>query len=99
MNIHVFKHHCNNITHTHTHTHSLSLSLSLSPSGKRQRKEVDYSEALTEKQWVKALEDGTLEEVEETKKNRKKRKKKDIAMGDEYSRVRMIRRGRGGEIK
>ncbi|XP_011409528.2 PREDICTED: transcription activator BRG1-like, partial [Amphimedon queenslandica] len=55
--------------------------------GKRQRKEVDYSEALTEKQWVKALEDGTLEEVEETKKNRKKRKRKDIALLGEETKV------------
>ena len=48
--------------------------------GKRQRKEVDYSEALTDKQWVKALEDGNIEEAEITKKNRKKRKRKDIAI-------------------
>jgi SWI/SNF-related matrix-associated actin-dependent regulator of chromatin subfamily A protein 2/4 len=47
--------------------------------GKRQRKEVDYSESLTEKEWVKALEDGTIEEAEVTKKNRKKRKRKDIS--------------------
>ncbi len=43
--------------------------------GKRQRKDVDYSEALTEKQWVRALEDGKLEEAEETRKKRKRRKK------------------------
>lgn len=50
--------------------------------GKRQRKEVDYSEALTEKQWVKALEDGNLEEAEETRKKRK-RKKKEVDLGEE----------------
>ena len=45
--------------------------------GKRQRKEVDYSDALTEKQWVKALEDGNLEEMEETRRKRKKKRKDD----------------------
>ena len=54
---------------------------------KIKNKEVDYSEALTEKQWVKALKDGTLEEVEETKKNRKKRKRKDIALLGEETKV------------
>ena len=43
--------------------------------GKQQRKEVDYSEALTERQWLKALEDGNIEQAEETKKQRKRRKK------------------------
>ena len=43
--------------------------------GKRQRKEVDYSEALTERQWLKALEDGNIDQAEETKKQRKRRKK------------------------
>ena len=43
--------------------------------GKRQRKEVDYSEALTERQWLKALEDGNIDEAEETKKHRKRRRK------------------------
>lgn len=51
--------------------------------GKRQRKEVDYSEALTEKQWIKALEDGNLEEAEETRKKRKRKKKEVDIGGDE----------------
>ena len=34
-------------------------------SGKRQRKEVDYSDNLTEKQWLKAIEDGVVEDDEE----------------------------------
>ena len=42
--------------------------------GSRQRREVDYSETLTEKEWLKAVEDGTLEEVEEHKRKKKKRK-------------------------
>lgn len=45
--------------------------------GSRSRKTVDYSETLTERQWVRAIEDGTLEEVEEQKKQRKKKKKAD----------------------
>ena len=42
--------------------------------GSRQRREVDYSETLTEKEWLKAVEDGTLEQVEEHKRKKKKRK-------------------------
>ena len=42
--------------------------------GSRQRREVDYSETLTEREWLKAVEDGTLEEVEEHKRKKKKRK-------------------------
>ncbi|XP_074643538.1 SWI/SNF-related matrix-associated actin-dependent regulator of chromatin subfamily A member 2-like [Tubulanus polymorphus] len=51
--------------------------------GSRQRKEVDYSDALTEKQWLKAIEDGNLDELEEvavtpssSKKSKKPRKRK-----------------------
>lgn len=32
--------------------------------GSRQRKEVDYSDSLTDKQWLKAIEDGNIEEIE-----------------------------------
>lgn len=32
--------------------------------GSRQRKEVDYSDSLTEKQWLKAIEDGSLDELD-----------------------------------
>lgn len=42
--------------------------------GSRSRKTVDYSETLTERQWVRAIEDGNLEEVEEMKKQRKRKK-------------------------
>ena len=41
---------------------------------RRRKKEVDYSEALTEREWLKAIEDGNLEEKEEKKKQKKKRK-------------------------
>ncbi|EDV22372.1 uncharacterized protein TRIADDRAFT_58909 [Trichoplax adhaerens] len=39
--------------------------------GSRQRREVDYTDGLTEKQWLKAIEDGNLEELELKKKKRK----------------------------
>lgn len=42
--------------------------------GSRSRKTVDYSETLTERQWIRAIEDGNLEEEEEKKKQKKKRK-------------------------
>ncbi|KAK3584043.1 hypothetical protein CHS0354_018347 [Potamilus streckersoni] len=41
--------------------------------GSRQRKEVDYSDSLTEKQWMRAIEDGNLEEIEEQKREGKKK--------------------------
>ena len=45
--------------------------------GSRSRKTVDYSETLTERQWIRAIEDGTLEEEEEKKKEKKKKRKAD----------------------
>ena len=44
--------------------------------GSRQRKEVDYSEHLTEKQWMKAIEDGRLDEMEERQKDKRAKKRK-----------------------
>ncbi|XP_051995895.1 transcription activator BRG1-like [Xyrauchen texanus] len=50
--------------------------------GSRQRKEVDYSDSLTEKQWLKAIEEGTLDEIEEEvrhkKTTRKRKRDRDI---------------------
>ncbi|XP_059407495.1 transcription activator BRG1 isoform X2 [Carassius carassius] len=50
--------------------------------GSRQRKEVDYSDSLTEKQWLKAIEEGTLDEIEEEvrykKTTRKRRRDRDL---------------------
>ena len=43
--------------------------------GSRQRKEVDYSDAFTEKQWLRAIEDGNYEELEEKSKDCKKGRK------------------------
>jgi SWI/SNF-related matrix-associated actin-dependent regulator of chromatin subfamily A protein 2/4 len=40
--------------------------------GSRHRREVDYSETLTEREWLKTVEDGTLEEVEEHKRKKKR---------------------------
>lgn len=52
--------------------------------GSRQRKEVDYTDSLTEKEWLKAIDDGAdfdeeleEEEREKKRKSRKKRKKED----------------------
>lgn len=39
--------------------------------GNRQRKEVDYSDALTDKEWLRAIEDGNLDEMETKKRSRK----------------------------
>ncbi|CAL1540648.1 unnamed protein product [Lymnaea stagnalis] len=49
--------------------------------GNRARKEVDYSDSLTEKQWLRAIEDGNLDEVVEevTKKPKKPKKRKSEA--------------------
>ncbi|XP_029595223.1 transcription activator BRG1-like isoform X2 [Salmo trutta] len=44
--------------------------------GSRQRKEVDYSDSLTEKQWLKAIEEGTLEEIEEEVRHKKTTRKR-----------------------
>uniref|UniRef100_A0A0X3P6Q3 Putative global transcription activator SNF2L2 n=1 Tax=Schistocephalus solidus TaxID=70667 RepID=A0A0X3P6Q3_SCHSO len=51
---------------------------------KRQRKEVDYSDALTERQFLKAIDEGSLEEAEERQRQKKaaKRKRKH---NDDYS--------------
>ncbi|XP_062307155.1 probable global transcription activator SNF2L2 isoform X1 [Osmerus eperlanus] len=47
--------------------------------GSRSRRDVDYSDALTEKQWLRAVEDGNLEEMEEEirVKKRKRRRRQD----------------------
>lgn len=51
--------------------------------GSRQRKEVDYTDSLTEKQWLKAIEDGNLDEVEEQQKVIKKPSRKRKAEKDQ----------------
>jgi len=54
--------------------------------GSRQRKEVDYSDQLTDKQWLRAIEDGNLDEIEEDQKKkgpRKRRRRIDDDFDDE----------------
>ncbi|KAG5278840.1 hypothetical protein AALO_G00103300 [Alosa alosa] len=50
--------------------------------GSRQRREVDYSDTLSEKQWLKAIEGDTLDEAEEEvrhkKATRKRRRERDL---------------------
>ncbi|GIY43299.1 hypothetical protein CDAR_27011 [Caerostris darwini] len=61
--------------------------------GNRQRKEVDYSDSLTDKQWLKAIEDGNLDDIEQTPKpkrkvkdgsstSKKRKKEKDLEDGE-----------------
>ncbi|KAI0981627.1 hypothetical protein GJ496_011060, partial [Pomphorhynchus laevis] len=47
-------------------------SLNLSGRGTRMRKDVDYADSLTEREWLKAVEDGNLEEIEERKRKRRR---------------------------
>lgn len=51
--------------------------------GSRARKTVDYSEMLTEREWLKAVEDGTLEETEAKKQQRKRKKKPNPSDADD----------------
>ncbi|XP_073321439.1 probable global transcription activator SNF2L2 [Pagrus major] len=66
--------------------------------GSRCRRDVDYSDALTEKQWLRAIEDGNLEEMEEEirlkKRKRKRRQDKDSSSRDEGSSKAKKKRGR-----
>ncbi|XP_070689200.1 probable global transcription activator SNF2L2 [Pempheris klunzingeri] len=66
--------------------------------GSRCRRDVDYSDTLTEKQWLRAIEDGNLEEMEEEirlkKRKRKRRQDKDSSSRDDGSSKAKKRRGR-----
>ncbi|KAM4577577.1 putative global transcription activator SNF2L2 isoform 2-T4 [Odontesthes bonariensis] len=66
--------------------------------GSRCRRDVDYSDALTEKQWLRAIEDGNLEEMEEEirlkKRKRKRRPDKESSSRDDGSAKAKKRRGR-----
>ncbi|KAK7934480.1 hypothetical protein WMY93_005376 [Mugilogobius chulae] len=65
--------------------------------GSRCRRDVDYSDTLTEKQWLRAIEDGNLEEMEEEirlkKRKRKRRQDKDSGREDNGAKAKK-RRGR-----
>lgn len=56
--------------------HNLIISLELSGRGSRQRKEVDYTDSLTEKEWLKAIDDGAEFDEEEEEDNDSKRKRR-----------------------
>ncbi|XP_046697235.1 probable global transcription activator SNF2L2 isoform X1 [Silurus meridionalis] len=51
------------------------------PRGSRHRRDVDYSDALTEKQWLRAIEDGNLEEMEEEIRLKKRKRKRHLDKG------------------
>lgn len=59
--------------------------------GSRQRKDVDYTDSLTERQWLRAIEDGNLDDIEEEarvigrdEKGRKKRGGKKRRRNSDY---------------
>uniref|UniRef100_A0A7N6AQY5 SWI/SNF related, matrix associated, actin dependent regulator of chromatin, subfamily a, member 2 n=1 Tax=Anabas testudineus TaxID=64144 RepID=A0A7N6AQY5_ANATE len=66
--------------------------------GSRCRRDVDYSDTLTEKQWLRAIEDGNLEEMEEEirlkKRKRKRRQDKESSSRDDGGSKAKKRRGR-----
>ncbi|MEE6459257.1 hypothetical protein FKM82_000584 [Ascaphus truei] len=64
--------------------------------GSRSRRDVDYSDALTDKQWIRAIEDGNLEEMEEEVrlKKRKRRRPVDKDSGKEDGEKAKKKRGR-----
>ncbi|XP_026107072.1 probable global transcription activator SNF2L2 isoform X2 [Carassius auratus] len=64
--------------------------------GSRHRRDVDYSDTLTEKQWLRAIEDGNLEEIEEEirLKRRKRRRHVDKDLRREEGDKAKKRRGR-----
>lgn len=68
--------------------------------GSRVRKDVVYCEHLTERQWLKAIEDGRLEEVEERHKVKKIAKKRKVDTGDEVDSPKVKKkRGRPPAVK
>lgn len=68
--------------------------------GSRVRKDVVYCEHLTERQWLKAIEDGRLEEVEERQKVRKTAKKRKHDTGEEIDSPKVKKkRGRPPSVK
>lgn len=62
--------------------------------GRRQRKDVDYSDNLTESQWLKAIEDGNLDELEEEAKYKRKKHKAASVDLEEKTPAAKKRRGR-----
>ncbi|XP_068460610.1 probable global transcription activator SNF2L2 isoform X2 [Clinocottus analis] len=66
--------------------------------GSRCRRDVDYSDAMTEKQWLRAVEDGNLEEMEEEirlkKRKRKRRPDKEASSREDGGSKAKKKRGR-----
>uniref|UniRef100_G3PU79 SWI/SNF related, matrix associated, actin dependent regulator of chromatin, subfamily a, member 4 n=1 Tax=Gasterosteus aculeatus aculeatus TaxID=481459 RepID=G3PU79_GASAC len=62
--------------------------------GSRQRKEVDYSDSLTEKQWLKAIEEGTLDEIEDEVRHKKTTRKRKRDRDKDEDGKRQRKRGR-----
>ncbi|XP_051543695.1 probable global transcription activator SNF2L2 isoform X1 [Myxocyprinus asiaticus] len=46
--------------------------------GSRHRRDVDYGDTLTEKQWLRAIEDGNLEEIEEEIRLKKRKRRRHV---------------------
>ncbi|KAJ1207014.1 hypothetical protein NDU88_002407 [Pleurodeles waltl] len=46
--------------------------------GSRQRRDVDYSDSMTEKQWLRAIEDGNLDDMEEEVRVKKRKRRRHI---------------------
>lgn len=67
--------------------------------GSRQRKEVDYSDAFTEKQWLRAIEDGNFDELEEKSKTKGRGRKSKGGGGDSSKSGGKRKRGRDEDDK
>ncbi|XP_076812065.1 SWI/SNF-related matrix-associated actin-dependent regulator of chromatin subfamily A member 4-like [Clavelina lepadiformis] len=64
--------------------------------GSRTRKEVDYSESLTDKEWMRAVEDGIdVEELEDKKRSKKQRKRKRLDGDDDKPATSVVKKRRG----
>uniref|UniRef100_T1ITD1 Very low-density lipoprotein receptor n=1 Tax=Strigamia maritima TaxID=126957 RepID=T1ITD1_STRMM len=62
--------------------------------GSRQRKEVDYSDSLTEREWLKAVEEGNLDEMEAKQKQKKGGRKRKVRIEEEEQPKPKKKRGR-----
>lgn len=64
--------------------------------GSRQRKEVDYTDSLTEKEWLKAIDDDGVEYEEEEEDDKKKKKTRKRRKRGEEDDEPMTKKRRGG---
>ncbi|XP_051953715.1 probable global transcription activator SNF2L2 isoform X4 [Xyrauchen texanus] len=63
--------------------------------GSRHRRDVDYSDALTEKQWLRAIEDGNLEEIEEEIRLKKRKRRRHVDKDSRREDVEKAKKRRG----